>query len=153
MIRAFPEALMASETMQLLDAHVRAFLARMGLDTSTNDDGMYLFSYGSTAVMLNLFERDGQTFVRFASTLLTEVTPNVGLVRRILRFNADVLFGSFLLFEDNTLSFSATLLGNNVDFDAFSFTLNYVAHISDDYDDRLQEIAGGQRALDIYGEA
>ena len=148
MIRAFSEALMASEAMQLLDAHVRAFLARMGLDTSSRDDGMYLFKYGSTSV-----RRVGQTFVRFASTLLTEVTPNVGLVRRILRFNAEVLFGSFLLFEDNTLSFSATLLGSNLDFDSFSFTLNYVAHISDDYDDRLQEIAGGRRALDIYGEA
>jgi len=144
---------MPNEINQVLEARVRTFLARMGLDTATSQDGMFLFKYGSTAVMVNLFERDGQSFVRFASTLLTDVNPNVGLVRRILRFNADVLFGSFLLFEDNTLSFAATLLGNNLEFDEFEYALNYVASISDDYDDRLQEIAGGQRALDVYGEA
>jgi len=144
---------MATETMQQLEARVRTYLARMGLDTSSSQDGMFLFKYGSTAVMVNLFERDHQSFVRFASTLLTEVNPNVGLVRRILRFNADVLFGSFLLFEDNTLSFAATLLGNNLEFNEFEYALNYVARTSDEYDEKLQEIAGGQRALDVYGEA
>ena len=54
----------------------------------------------------------------------------------------------FIAIKNNT-----TLLGNNLQFDDFEFALNYVADISDVYDDKLQEIAGGQRALDVYGEA
>jgi len=142
-----------SENMQLLDNQVRTFLARMGLDTSASEEGFYMFKYGSTAVMITLIEQGDHTLVRLASTLLTEVSPNVGLVRRILQFNAEVLFGSFLLFEDNTLSFAATLLGRSLQFEDFAFALNYVADISDVYDDKLQQIAGGQRALDVYGEA
>ena len=56
------------------------------------------------------------------------------------------------MFEDNTLSFSATLLGNNLDFDEFERTLKYVAKVSDDYDDELQALGGGQRAEDVLRE-
>lgn len=136
-----------------LQTRVSSYLAQMGLDAQPNNDGLFLFKYGTTAVMVNLFESEENTFVRFASTLLTGVAPNVGLVRRILRLNAEVLFGSFLLFEDNTLSFAATLLGNDLDFKEFKTALEYVAKVSDDYDDFFQEIAGGDRAFDVYGEA
>ena len=136
-----------------LQSRVSNYLARMGLEAQPDNNGLFLFKYGTTAVMVNLFESEENTFVRFASTLLTGVAPNVGLVRRILRLNAEVLFGSFLLFEDNTLSFAATLLGNDLDFKEFETALRYVARVSDDYDDFFQEIAGGDRAFDVYGEA
>ena len=53
------------------------------------------------------------------------------------------------MFEDGTLAFSATLLGNNLDFDEFEKTLRYVAQVSDDYDDELQMLGGGLRAEDV----
>jgi hypothetical protein len=124
----------------------------MDLAPNQAEDGLYLFKYGSTVVMISLFEEGVDTYVRFASIMLKDFEPTLEVVQRILRLNTEVLFGSFLLFEDNTLSFSATLLGNHLDFDEFERTLKYVAKVSDDYDDELQSLGGGQRAEDVLRE-
>lgn len=138
--------------IQILEERVKTYLAEMELEPEQSDDGLYLFKYGSTVVMISLFEEAEQTFCRFASIMLKDFEPSLEILHRILRLNTEVLFGTFLLFEDNTLSFSATLLGNHLDFDEFETTLRYVAKVSDDYDDELQSLGGGQRAEDVLRE-
>lgn len=138
--------------LQILEQRCKAYLDEMGLAVEQSDDGLYLFKYGSTVVMISLFEEGEDTFCRFASIMLKDFEPSLDLLQRILRLNTEVLFGSFLLFEDNTLSFSATLLGNHLDYDEFEKTLRYVAKVSDDYDDNLQEVGGGKRAEDVLRE-
>ena len=138
--------------MNILEERVKSYLAEMELSPEQSDDGLYLFKYGSTVVMISLFEDGEQTFCRFASIMLKDFEPSLELLHRILRLNTEVLFGSFLLFEDNTLSFSATLLGNHLDFDEFENTLQYVAKVSDDYVDELQVLGSGQRAEDVLNE-
>lgn len=138
--------------LQILEERVRAYLGEMELAPEQSEDGLYLFKYGSTVVMISLFEEGDDTYCRFASIMLKDFQPSLELLQRILRLNTEVLFGSFLLFEDNTLSFSATLLGNHLDFDEFEKTLRYVAKVSDDYDDELQALGGGQRAEDVLAE-
>lgn len=138
--------------LQILEERVDSYLAEMGLEPEQSEDGLYLFKYGSTVVMVSLFEEGEDTFCRFASIMLKDFVPTLELLHRILRLNTEVLFGAFLLFEDNTLSFSATLLGNHLDFDEFEKTLRYVAKVSDDYDDDLQRLGGGQRAEDVLRE-
>lgn len=140
------------ERVQILEERVKAYLAEMGLEPEQSEDGLYLFKYGSTVVMISLFEESEDTFCRFASIMLKDFEPSLELLHRILRLNTEVLFGSFLLFEDNTLSFSSTLLGNHLDFDEFEKTLRYVAKVSDDYDDELQALGGGKRAEDVLKE-
>lgn len=140
---------MASERLQLLDERVSAYLGEMDLQPEQSEEGLHLFKYGSTVVMVSLFEQDEDSYCRFASIMLKEFEPSLELLQRVLRLNTEVLFGSFLLFEDGTLSFSATLLGNNLDYDEFDKTLRYVAQVSDDYDDELQSIGGGKRAVDV----
>ena len=143
---------MAMDRMQILDERVKTYLAEMQLEPEQSDDGLYLFKYGSTVVMISLFEDADQTYCRFASIMLKDFEPTLEILHRILRLNTEVLFGTFLLFEDNTLSFSATLLGNHLDFDEFEVTLRYVAKVSDDYDDELQNLGGGMRAEDVLRE-
>ncbi|MEN0061968.1 MAG: YbjN domain-containing protein [Myxococcota bacterium] len=138
--------------LQLLEERVNTYLGEMQLAPEQSDDGLYLFKYGSTVVMISLFEEEEDTYVRFASIMLKDFDPSLELLERILRLNTQVLFGAFLLFEDNTLSFSATLLGNHLDFNEFERTLRYVAKVSDDYDDELQALGGGQRAQDVLDE-
>lgn len=133
----------------VLQERVSGYLADMGLEPEQSEDGLYLFKYGSTVVMVSLFEEGEESFVRFASIMLKDFEPTLELLHRILRLNTEVLFGAFILFEDNTLSFSSTLLGNHLDFDEFEKTLRYVAKVSDDYDDELQNLGGGQRAEDV----
>ncbi len=137
------------DRLQILEERANAYLAEMDLTPEQSEDGLYLFKYGSTVVMISLFEEAEDTFCRFASIMLKDFEPTLELLHRILRLNTQVLFGAFLLFEDNTLSFSATLLGNHLDFDEFEKTLRYVARVSDDYDDELQTLGGGQRAEDV----
>lgn len=132
-----------------LEARVETYLGRMDLEAEKTDEHLYLFKYGSTIVMISLFDDDEDSYCRFASIMLRDFEPSLELLQRILRLNTEVLFGAFLLFEDNTLSFSATLLGDHLDFEEFDKTLRYVAQVSDDYDDELQAIGGGQRAEDI----
>lgn len=140
------------EALKVLEEKVTAYLAEMELEATRSEDGLHLFKYGSTVVMVSLFAEDSVTYCRFASIMLKDFEPSLEILHRILRLNTEVLFGSFLLFEDNTLSFSATILGNHLDFDEFEKTLSYVARISDDYDDELQVLGGGKRAEDVLRE-
>ena len=138
--------------LPILEERVKAYLAEMELDPARSDDGLYLFKYGSTVVMITLFEQDDETYCRFVAIVLKDFSPTLELLHRILRLNTEVLFGAFQLFEDGTLAFSATLLGNNLDFDEFVKTLRYTARVSDDYDDELQALGGGLRAEDVLHE-
>lgn len=140
------------DRLQILEERVNTYLAEMDLTPEQSEDGLYLFKYGSTVVMISLFEEGDDTFCRFASIMLKDFEPTLELLQRILRLNTEVLFGAFLLFEDNTLSFSATLLGNHMDYDEFAKTLRYVAKVSDDYDDEFQNLGGGKRAEDVLRE-
>lgn len=141
-----------SDALRALNDRVSDFLVRLDLDPDQNKEGFYLLRYGSTVVMISSFEDSEHTYVRFASTVLANVTPNLDLVTRILRLNTEVLYGAFLLFEDDNLSFTHTLLGDNLEFGAFQHALAYVARVSDDHDEGLQGIAGGLRAEDILAE-
>ncbi len=135
--------------LKTLDENVRTWLEATGLALDPADDGLYLLKYGSTVVLLTLFERADATFVRFVSVVLKDFEPSMELLQRILRLNTEVLFGQFLLFEDDTLCFSATLHGDHLHPDTFASTLRYVAKVSDDWDDELQRLGGGMRASEI----
>jgi hypothetical protein len=128
---------------------VDEYLARMDVDPERNAEGIYMIRFGSTVVMVSLFEEQGRSYVRFASTMLTDVHPGLDLIVRLLRLNAEVLFGAFQLFEDNTVSFTHTLLGDFLDFEEFQHALAYVARVSDDHDEALQALGGGLRAEDV----
>jgi hypothetical protein len=87
------------------------------------------------------------------ATLLTGIEMSPALMERVMHLNTEVLFGTFLLFpEDETLAFAATILGDKLDLEEFETALRYVARISDDYDDILQEFIGGKRAEDLLRE-
>lgn len=141
-----------SERLRVLNDRIADHLVRMDVDPDRNGEGFYLIRYGSTAVVISVFEDKERTYVRFASTVLANATPSLDLVTRVLRLNTEVLFGAFLLFEDDTLSFTHTLMGDDLDFASFSHTLTYVAQVSDDHDEALQAIAGGLRVEDILSE-
>ncbi len=138
--------------MKRLEDRVSTYLARMGVEARRSPDGLYLFKYGSTVVMMNLLEDELGTYVRCASTLLKDFELSCDLMARLLRLNAEVRFGAFLLLGDDTISFAATILGDDLDYEELRQTLEYVARTSDEYDDILQSQFGGKRASDILRE-
>ena len=146
-----------NDRLRALTDQISDYLVRMDIDPDRNDEGIFVLKYGSTAVMISLFEDDAgggtpKTYVRIASALLSDARPELGLVLRLLRMNTEVLFGAFQIFEDNTVSFTHTLFGETLGFDEFHHTLDYVARVSDDHDEELQEVAGGARVEDILAE-
>lgn len=141
-----------SEPATPLSDRVADFLVQMDIDPDRNDENIFLLKYGSTVVMISIFEEAGREYVRFASTLLVGARVQLELVLRLLRLNTEVLFGAFLLFEDDTVSFTHTLLGDGLTFASFSHTLHYVAQVSDDHDEDLQALAGGRRAEEILAD-
>ncbi|MCB9764279.1 MAG: YbjN domain-containing protein [Alphaproteobacteria bacterium] len=145
---------MPDKRLAALAATVEGYLEQMGLPNQPSEDHLYMFRRGSTAIVVSLFmdEDARHTFVRFTAPTLSDFEPTLDLVREILRLNAEVLFGAFILFDENTLCFSATLLGDKLDFEEFETALSYVAQVSDDYDDMLQDLAGGHRVADLLKE-
>ena len=141
-----------NERLRMLSDRVSDHLVRMDLDPDRNHEGIYMLRYGSTVIMVSLFEDASHLYCRFASTMLAGVQPKLDLVMRLLRLNTEVLFGAFLLFEDDTVSFTHTLLADDLRFEDFRHGLAYVARVSDDHDEGLQAIAGGQRAEDLLAE-
>lgn len=129
---------------------VESYLDEMALDYTSG--GPYLFRVGSTVVVISLFSHGRDTFCRVVAILFEELDPTLELLQRLLRLNTEVLFGSFLLFEEDTLAFSATLLGNHLDLDEFAKTLRYVAHVADTYIDELARLAEGVAPLAATAE-
>lgn len=124
---------------------VEGYLDEMDLDYEGG--GPYLFRVGDTVVVISLFAHGRDTFCRVVAILFEDLEPTLELLQRLLRLNTEVLFGSFLLFEEDTLAFSATLLGNHLDLDEFAKTLRYVAHVAAAYADELQHLASGVAPL------
>jgi hypothetical protein len=71
----------------------------------------------------------------------------------LLRKNATLHVGAFGLTFDNTVIFSCSLAGSNLDMNELKAALQTVATISDYYDDQIVAIAGGKRGIDVNNMA
>ena len=140
---------MSDTTLEILEDKVTGYLVDLGLPPESHGDGLYAFRFEQTVVLVSLFEATGTCWVRVASALLRDFRPTLDLVTRLLRLNAEVMLGSFLIFEDDILSFSVTLPGDGLEAPGFSAALEHVASISNSYAEELQSIAGGQLSSDL----
>lgn len=113
------------------------------------DRGSYTIARGSTQVMIIVrpFTED-DTAVEFIAQVVTDANIDEKLMKYLLRMNAELHFGAFALLFDDTITFSHTIAGKNLDENEFLTALNSVAVISDHYDDEIVAIAGGKRAKD-----
>lgn len=136
-----------------LEARVEAYLGQMGLEGAFRPGGVTTLDAGDVPVLITCFEQDDATWCRVAAVLLTDVAPTLALLHELLQRHHDVLLGAFQLFEDGTLAFSATLHGHNLDADAFSSTLRYVAHVASQQLRALQLVAPGTSWTDAPQEA
>ena len=136
-----------------LAERVDALLLEAGLESDVSAGGFWSLRFGSTVLILSVFEHEGRGYVRMAAVVLVGAQPTLDLLSRLLRLNNAVLFGSFQLFDDATVAFTHTIPGDPLDFPTFDAALRYVARVGDDHDEELQALAGGERAEDVLGEA
>lgn len=132
---------------------VVTFLKQAYPDYVSFDDYTFTIKRGSTQVMVQVrpYTND-DSIVEFVSNVVyqTNVTPN--LMYYLLRKNAELHFGGFGLLFDDTVIFSYSIAGKNLDENEFNTALNSVAIIADYYDDEIVEKFGGKRAQEVTAE-
>lgn len=134
-------------------AKVQSFLEKNFPDHLNFGNGSFTISRGSTQVMIIVRPFTiKETSVECISQVVTgaKITPE--LMNFLLRKNAELHFGAFGLYFDNTITYSHAIAGTHLDENELLNTLNTVAVISDHYDDKIVEIAGGKRASDLLDD-
>ncbi len=141
-----------SDRLDQLSATVDEFMLRLGVDSDVTADGFWSARFGSTVVLISVFEDEGHAYVRLASIVLVGAQTTLDLLSRLLRLNSEARFGAFQLFDDQTIAFTHTFSGEQLSFPVFEGALRYVARVGDDHDEELQSLVGGERAEDVIGE-
>jgi hypothetical protein len=113
-------------------------------------DGTYTITRGSSSIMINVkeFVRN-ETIIECIAHVVTgaEITPD--LMKFLLKKNVELHFGSFGLLFDDTITFSHSITGSNLDENELITTVSSVGFIADYYDDVIVEMAGGKRSADV----
>jgi hypothetical protein len=103
---------------------------------------MYSFSFGTVTV--NILVRPWHSedvLVDVFSYLADNVDLSKSQLDELLRMNATIPFGSFGLSMENSVKFSYTLAGKNLDMNEFSAAVQNIAAIADQYDEQFEIIA------------
>ena len=139
-----PDQLMAK-----VRGKVEGFLKKLYKRYEKHDDDRYLVFEGTTAIqtVLRPWHRDDVVVESFAY-VVQDPRIDENLLRFLLRENAMMHFGAFGLTFDGTIIFSHSLAGANLDENEFVSSIKSVAKISDYYDERIVQMAGGMTARD-----
>lgn len=117
------------------------------------ENNTFTINHGSTQVMIIVrpFTSDDTCVECIANVVMgAKISPD--LTRFLLRKNAELHFGSFGLLFDDTITFSHSITGKNLDKNELATAILSVAVIADYYDDVIVKLAGGKRALEVYEE-
>lgn len=116
-------------------------------------NGSYTISRGSTQVMIIVrpYTADDTCVECIANVVYgSKITDD--LMKFLLRKNAELHLGAFGLLFDDTITYSHSISGANLDANELLATLNAVATISDYYDDIIVSVNGGKSAKDFFEE-
>ena len=102
-------------------------------------DDIFSFSFGSATIQVSVVPwHSKDVLVKVFSYLAENVDP-ARACASFMRLNADVPMGSFSMTFDNSVMFSCSLPGRNLDRSELLGALQTVALYSDLYDDILKE--------------
>lgn len=107
----------------------------------TQVDNIYSFGFGSVNVEIRVVGWHSEdVLVQVFSYVAEEVTITQDLTDELLRLNATTPFGSFGLTFDNSVIYSYSLAGKNLDENEFLAAVQTVATIADEYDEKIKEL-------------
>jgi hypothetical protein len=132
-----------------IEGRVEGWLEQLGAPARRTPEGLYGLHFGSTAVLVSVFDDEGTGLVRIVALVLARARVSTELLAKLVRLNASVALGAFQLFEDGALGFSYTLSAAELDYASFAHALRYVARVADDHDEEIQALAGGERVEDL----
>jgi hypothetical protein len=139
-------------------AAIEVSLAKIG-DFLTGAQGfrrvserLFMVRQGSAYVMITVqpFGED-RAVVRLAAQLVSGISMTGGLALRLLKINSRLRFGAFGFHDEgNVVTLSHSILGGEtLDREELSITLEDLARLADEFDDRLVALGGGCRMTDL----
>ena len=108
----------------------------------------FYLKYGTTVLEISIhpFEED-DAVIEVLAFCVQGVEPSFDVMQELLRFNSEVPLGAFSM-VGRDIFYSHAFLGRRMAPEQFIASLDSVASISDEYDDRLVAKYGGETALD-----
>lgn len=131
-------------------ARIKSVLERTFPNAIDFGDGSYTITHGSSSVIIVVRPyTESDTMVELMSQVVTGATITPELMKWLLRKNVELHFGGFGLLFDDTVVFTYSLPGANIDANELEAAITSVAVIADHYDDEIVRLAGGKRAADL----
>lgn len=138
------------EILNASSKKVQDFLKQMYPNFVAFDDYTFTIKRGSSQVMVLVRPyTEDDTVIEFISNVVYETNVTPDLMYYLLRKNTELHFGGFGLLFDDTVIFSYSIAGKNLDENEFRTALNSVAIIADYYDDEIVAQFGGKRAQEV----
>ncbi|HEX9405769.1 MAG TPA: YbjN domain-containing protein [Thermoanaerobaculia bacterium] len=108
----------------------------------------FYLKYGSTVLEISIdpYEED-DAVIEVLAFCVQGVEPSFEMMRELLRLNSQVPLGAFSL-DGKDIFFSHSFLGRRMSPEQFIASLDSVANISDEYDEKLVAQYGGETALE-----
>jgi len=108
----------------------------------------FYVKYGSTVLEISIdpYEED-DAVIEVLAFCVQGVEPSFEMMRELLRLNAQLPLGAFSMVGTD-IFFSHSFLGRRMRPEQFIASLDNVASISDEYDDKLVAQYGGETALE-----
>lgn len=121
-----------------------------GKTAQARDDGpTFVLRHGSAYVQVTVAPiNEEYTTVRAHSWVVTGVENSADLLQFLLKENLNMRFGAFCVDDVGDICFTHAVLGETLEAPTLMYTLMGVASVADDYDDKIVQRFGGQRAVD-----
>lgn len=101
-------------------------------------DDLYSFSFGTVSVNIVVRPWHAEDVLVDVFCYISEESElSADQMEELLRMNATIPFGSFGLSMENSIKFSYTLAGKNMDLNEFSAAVQNIAAIADQYDEQF----------------
>jgi type III secretion system-like peptide-binding chaperone len=108
----------------------------------------FYFKYGSTVLEISIDPyEDDDAVVEVLAFCVQGAEPTFEMMQDLLRFNSEVPLGAFSM-VGRDIFYSHSFLGRRMRPEQFIASLDSVASISDEYDDKLVAKYGGETALE-----
>lgn len=114
----------------------------------------FYLKYGSTVLEISIDPfQDDDAVIEVLAFCVQGVEASFELMRDLLRFNTEVPLGAFSM-VGNDIFFSHSFLGRELPPEQLIASLQSVATISDEYDEKIVAAYGGETAIDcLRGQA
>ena len=108
----------------------------------------FYVKYGTTVLEISIdpYQED-DAVIEVLAFCVQGAEPTPDLMKELLQFNSEVPLGAFSM-VGRDIFFSHSFLGRRLPAEQFIASLDVVASVSDEYDDRLVARYGGETALD-----